>query len=159
VTDTTNGCSSNFSQDVLSDTNLPNVSAGTAQDLNCKTSFINLNGTVNNATNYSINWTTGSSGNITSGQTTLTPTVDKAGSYIIHVTNNDNGCSNTDTVIVMSKITNPQFVNPTVTSANCFGKNGSIRFESIKNGDGPYIFQMIQSSLLSIHLNTNTMFQ
>jgi gliding motility-associated-like protein len=157
VTDTTNGCSSNFSQDVISDTNLPNVSAGTAQDLNCKTSYINLNGTVNNATNFSINWTTGSSGNITSGQTTLTPTVDKAGSYIIHVTNNDNGCSNTDTVIVMSKITNPQFVNPTVTAANCFGKNGSIRFESIKNGDGPYIFQINNVTINPNNLNFNNL--
>ena len=43
----------------------------------------------------------------------------------------------------MSKnITEPEFVSPHITDANCFGENGSIYFESIQNGSGPYIFKI-----------------
>ncbi|MCO6460621.1 MAG: gliding motility-associated C-terminal domain-containing protein [Saprospiraceae bacterium] len=142
VTDTANGCTASFSQTVLNNVSLPVVSAGNDQVLNCKITSINLSGTVNNAANYDILWAGQNGGNIVSGQNTLNPTIDQPGTYILTIKNLVNSCINTDTTQVISKVTHPQINNPTVFDANCFGKNGSIRFENITDGDAPYQFKI-----------------
>ncbi|HMX39265.1 MAG TPA: T9SS type A sorting domain-containing protein, partial [Saprospiraceae bacterium] len=52
-------------------------------------------------------WTASNGGNIVSGSTTLTPIVDKVGTYTLKVTNGTNGCTATSFVNVTADLTPP----------------------------------------------------
>ena len=61
----------------------------------------NLNGsTPNTGPDYTYLWTT-ANGNIVSDDTTLAPTVDASGLYILSVTDLINGCVGTDSVVTV----------------------------------------------------------
>ena len=142
VKDTNNGCSSTYSQKVEVSSDYPIVDAGSEGILNCKISQLVLHGSVDNVSNYGVNWTGISGGNIISGASSLDPVIDQSGIYVLTVINLANQCTASDTVNVSKNITEPEFVSPHITDANCFGENGSIYFESIQNGSGPYIFKI-----------------
>ena len=57
-------------------------------------------------TNFAIVWTT-AGGNFVSGQNTLTPTVDSAGTYTLLITNTLTGCTSSATVAVTSNMQAP----------------------------------------------------
>lgn len=99
VTDTTNSCSSTATQLVNIDTLAPTVSAGTDAVFPCNISSLNLSGNGSSASNFSYAWTS-NNGSITSGGTTLIPSIGSAGTYIITATNSTNGCTSSDTVVI-----------------------------------------------------------
>ena len=102
VTNTSNGCETTNCVLVQSNTNIPVADAGPAMTLDCNTTTITLNGTGSSTgTNITYSWTT-SDGNIISGSTTTTPTIDAPGTYMITVTDTDSGGQATSTVIVNS---------------------------------------------------------
>lgn len=100
ITDTLNGCAASVSVEVLADTLSPQADAGQDTIVACTNSEIVLNGNAVNGTVFSYLWAATDGGNIASGETTATPTVDHAGTFILTVTNVENGCEATDTVSV-----------------------------------------------------------
>ncbi len=91
----TNGCTQTATGVVAQNTTPPTANAGPAGVLNCNAEEVVLNGSNSSSgSQFVYNWTT-TDGNIVSGATTLTPTVDEAGSYTLTVTNNINGCTST----------------------------------------------------------------
>lgn len=106
VTDPANGCSS-VSADVFvtEDTALPIADAGPTVEITCSSSTVTLDGS-GSSSGLNYLWTT-TTGNIVSGETTLTPIVDQAGTYVLTVTNNANGCSETSNVTVTSNANLP----------------------------------------------------
>ncbi|MEZ4980745.1 MAG: hypothetical protein R2769_03990 [Saprospiraceae bacterium] len=60
---------------------------------------IDLRATASAGPNFSYLWTT-TDGQITSGETTVAPTISAAGTYVFTVTNNVNFCENTDSVLI-----------------------------------------------------------
>jgi hypothetical protein len=77
----------------------PTANAGDDKVLDCSTSSVQLDGTAStNGLQYS--WAPLNNGNIVSGATTLTPTVNAVGTYVLTVTNPAGGCTATDTAIV-----------------------------------------------------------
>jgi hypothetical protein len=75
-------------------------------------------------TNFVLNWTT-VGGNFVSGQNTLTPTVNAAGSYTLLITNTNTGCTSSASVTVNSNqinppapVGNPATLNCTITDLN-----------------------------------------
>ncbi len=99
ITNNDTGCASSDAVVIASDDVLPNVNAGGDETIDCINTSLALSGFTTDTGNLSFEWTTGD-GNIVSDATTLTPTIDAAGSYILTITNNDNGCSNTDDIVV-----------------------------------------------------------
>jgi len=100
ATDPLTGCFAEATATVRSDFVYPVVNAGANGQLNCNSSTLMLSGTTNNGNNnYSYNWLA-IQGNIQSGATTLTPSVNQAGIYVLMVENNRNGCVSSDTVAV-----------------------------------------------------------
>ncbi|MBI5916684.1 MAG: T9SS type A sorting domain-containing protein [Bacteroidetes bacterium] len=96
-----NGCTQTATGIVNQNTTPPTASAGPNGLLNCNASEVLLNGTASSSGNqYSYLWTT-TGGHIVSGGTTLTPTVDEAGSYSLTVSNSNNGCTSTASTQVM----------------------------------------------------------
>ncbi|MEK7256086.1 MAG: hypothetical protein AAB316_15150, partial [Bacteroidota bacterium] len=107
VVNTANTCSSSTTVTVTLDTILPIADAGQDVTLNCNFPQLNLDGTGSSTgSNFDYQWTL-QDGNIVSGDTTLTPLVDEAGTYILTVTNTQNHCLATDTADAFENFTPP----------------------------------------------------
>ncbi|MFV5696156.1 T9SS type A sorting domain-containing protein [Flavobacterium sp. LB3P122] len=99
VTDPANGCTATDVALVTLDANLPNANAGADKILTCTTTSIALSGSSSTA-GATFSWVASDGGNIVSGATTATPTVNAAGTYTLTVTNPANGCTATDVALV-----------------------------------------------------------
>ena len=107
VTNTDNGCSATAQVDITQDITSPTAEAGPTDELNCGITNLSLDGNGSSSgTEYTYTWNT-QDGNITSGSNTLNPTIDDPGTYTIVVTNEDNGCTSTDEVIVTEDVVLP----------------------------------------------------
>ncbi len=119
VTDNTNGCTSSDQTMVFDDTTTPVASAGMDMEINCNVNQVTLDGTASSSgANITYLWTT-PNGNIVSGETTTTPTVDASGVYNILVTNTSNGCTAEDDVNVTENITPPTAMASTSGQIDC----------------------------------------
>ena len=99
VTDTENGCSSSSSVSVIPDVAAPMAFAGEAQQLDCETNQLMLNGNGSTGIDYIYNWET-EDGRIESGETTLNPVVSEGGTYTLTVRNRINGCDANSSVTI-----------------------------------------------------------
>lgn len=109
ITNTSNGCTQTASVVVPEDVVLPNAEAGMTVGLDCDTQSNMLDG-VGSSTgaNFTYVWST-TDGSITNGGTSLNPTIDEPGTYTLLVTNTQNGCEQTDNVLVTEDVTPPAF--------------------------------------------------
>ncbi len=143
VTNTTTACTKTAVITVSADTAPPVAVAATPGTLNCNVSQLQLNGagsTVGN--NFTYNWTT-TNGSIVSGQNTLAPLVNMAGTYQLLVTNTTNGCTaNASTAVVQNQPVTANIASNTPVA--CFG--GSNGAASVNAGGGTGIFTYLWSN-------------
>ncbi|MBC7776840.1 MAG: HYR domain-containing protein [Phycisphaerae bacterium] len=96
-----NGCTKASSAIITGNTILPIANAGPSGVITCTTPQLQLNGAGSSTGgNITYLWTASNGGNIVSGSTTLTPTVNACGTYAIKVTNTTNGCTATASTTV-----------------------------------------------------------
>lgn len=114
ATNPANNCTASATAQVLSNSDLPNVSASVSNILNCKNPSVNL---VGNSTSggVSFSWTT-AAGGFVSDQKTVS--ISTAGFYIFKVTFNGTGCSDQRMVEVKSDFAQPG-ASATGGSINC----------------------------------------
>ncbi len=113
LTNTDNGCTSEVPFEVTQNIDLPVVSAGQNATLDCGVNALPLAGSISSGeTNIKIAWTS-ADGNIISGADTFSPEVSAAGTYVLTVVNNDNGCSNESQVTI-----DPNMDLPVIAIAN-----------------------------------------
>jgi len=97
----------------------PTANAGTDKVLTCTTTSVVLDGSASSSgANYSYLWST-TGGNIVSGGTTNSPTVNAAGTYTLTVTNSTGNCIATDSVTVTSNTTAPTVTISTPSVLTC----------------------------------------
>jgi hypothetical protein len=119
VRNISNNCVTNSSVAMTGNTTLPIALAATPGDLTCATSSLQLNGAGSSTgSNFTYLWTT-TNGNITAGETTLTPTVNQAGSYNLKVTNTTNGCITNASTPVVANTTAPALSIPASAELSC----------------------------------------
>ncbi len=107
VTDVNNNCASTFSIEVDEDIQPPVVDAGDTQTLLCGVDSLQLSGSGSSTSgNVDYVWTS-QTGNILSGNMTNSPFVNAAGTYYLEVTNNTNGCTAVDSVVVTQDVNIP----------------------------------------------------
>lgn len=102
VTNINNGCISKDSVQISIDTISPIILVPADLTITCASPEITIN--ANNLSgpgNYKYSWSTGS-GNFVSGQQSLTPTVNKPGTYTLITTNQNNGCTDIAITAVIS---------------------------------------------------------
>lgn len=99
VTDGTNGCSSTSTVVVDENDTEPTIVIETAPNLDCNTDNVDLDATGSSIGDFSYQWTTSGTGNIL-GATTLNPNVNANGDYVLVITNDNTGCTSTETVTV-----------------------------------------------------------
>jgi hypothetical protein len=114
------GCMAEVDVQVAGNTDLPEASAGPDRNLPCGGGETTLQGEGDSGHPFQIQWTT-QGGNIVSGQNTLNPLVDAAGTYILTILDQSNGCVRTDQVLVVESA---EFsLEKAAASERCFGDN------------------------------------
>lgn len=126
VMNNNNGCSASNTIIIGEDITEPDVSiTDPADSLYCNRTTVDLIATVPNADNITINWM-GLDGGIVTPADMLTTSVIEAGSYMVEVTNNDNGCVGRDTVAVFQDITEPVIMYLQPSAFTCMDTDKTI---------------------------------
>ena len=152
---------------VIGSTAVPNANAGVPKLLTCATTQVQLQGSGSTGASFTYLWTASPGGNIVSGSTSLTPTVNKIGTYTLKVTNTINGCTATSFVSVTEDLTPPNLsvqsgefnceitfftLNATTNAANptynWSGPNGftSTQASPLTNVEGTYFLTITDGS-------------
>ncbi|MCB9285011.1 MAG: choice-of-anchor L domain-containing protein [Lewinellaceae bacterium] len=107
VTNTANGCADTSLVSVVADLTDPLADAGQDGIIDCDFLTFQITGAGSSAgPEFTYLWTT-PDGNIVDDPTTLNPTVDQAGTYILLVTDTSNGCTAMDEASVTDLSTDP----------------------------------------------------
>jgi len=108
VVNNDNGCASSDNVLVSTNTVQPLASLASPDILTCITPQVTINGSASQGgIGIAYAWTTQGGGNILSGSSTHSPTVNAPGQYILTVLDNNNGCSSTASIQVGSNIVLP----------------------------------------------------
>ncbi|RMF31231.1 MAG: hypothetical protein D6765_02090, partial [Bacteroidetes bacterium] len=139
VTDLANGCSATSSVFVPAFLEPPALDLGEPLLRACPFEELTLQAQVEaGGAPLEVEWTT-PDGHILQGGQSLSPTVDAAGTYRLHVTNLWTGCSAEGEVRV--SMDGPR-MEPEVQQPGCAGETGSVRFASVEGGTPPYLFSI-----------------
>lgn len=117
-----NGCLAADSVEVLLSDNFPTADAGPDTSLTCRVTELRLSGNAQTI-GVPVQWRwTSTDAVILEGADTPTPRINSAGQFILTITDPSNGCTDTDTVIVMSNQLPPdiQISAPEGWTLNCF---------------------------------------
>lgn len=139
VSSPSNGCTSTASAAVALNNTAPSASIAAPGTLNCNAAQVQLNASGSSqGNNFAYNWTT-TNGNIVSGGNTLTPIVNQAGTYVLQINNNQNGCTTTGSTNVE--------LHPAVTSSlaaqtnvSCNGGANGAASITANGGNGNYSY-------------------
>ncbi|HRK82108.1 MAG TPA: gliding motility-associated C-terminal domain-containing protein [Saprospiraceae bacterium] len=102
VTRTDNGCSASDSVEVLLNDNFPVANAGPDTSLTCRVTELRLQGSAQTiGAPAQWNWSSPDA-TILEGAQTPNPRINQAGLYILTITDPANGCTDTDTVVVIA---------------------------------------------------------
>ncbi|MBI1227380.1 MAG: T9SS type A sorting domain-containing protein [Bacteroidetes bacterium] len=134
-----NGCTKTATA-VVSENKVPPAAAAVANGtLNCNAATVQLNGAGSSTgAQFTYLWST-TDGNITMNETTLTPTVNQGGTYVLTVTNQTNGCTSTAAVSVIQLPAVAALITGT-TDVNCFGGSSGASTVEASGGDGTYTY-------------------
>ncbi|MCC6279599.1 MAG: gliding motility-associated C-terminal domain-containing protein [Saprospiraceae bacterium] len=139
VTDPANGCSSTGGAIVFQNTTPPPIQVMPAGTITCAVTEQTLLGQNQSAGgNFSYLWTSSGGGQITAGDSTLLPTVNAAGMYLLTATNLVNGCKATDSVEVVQNTTPPAVDAGLSDTLNCL--NNSLIINGSASGQGALVF-------------------
>jgi large repetitive protein len=117
VTDETNGCTSSSTTEVEPDANLPIADAGIGGTITCATTSVSLDGSgSSNGPNISYEWLDPNGGSLGSN---LAIDATIIGTYILVVTDDDNGCSATSSVEVDEDTNLPNFDISNIPTLTC----------------------------------------
>jgi len=113
------GCTTSLGNIVVSPPDIPTAVALVSSQITCTNPSMQLSGFGSSeGSNISYAWST-QNGQILSGGTTLSPTVGAVGTYILTVTNNTSGCSETAEAVVLGNTTVPSAAAQITGALNC----------------------------------------
>ena len=138
VTNLINGCTETAVA-IVGDFVPPTAVATADQLLSCTTTSVFLNGSGSSfGPEFSYAWST-NNGIVSSGGTTLNPTVSSVGLYVLTVTNDLSGCTQTASVEVFAS---PEVTAAIATQVNvlCFGENNGSATAQGGGGDGNFTY-------------------
>lgn len=129
---------------------IPNANGGPDRVLTCEEPVVQLQGVGPVGPQFSYLWIALEGGNIVSGSTTLKPLVNAPGRYRLRVTNEINGCTQTDDVIVTAS-TLPPTASATGGTISCSVTSTTLSVNTNANGptfewSGPGGFSSTQQS-------------
>ncbi len=133
VTDA-NGCKSTAMVYFIKNQNSPYINIDSVWTFNCNTPLVLIKATVD--PNVNVHWSP--EGNITSGQNTLNPFVNKPGVYIITAIDTTNDCMNSAIVNVYGVL--PLTANVLTENIACNGDTTGSALINLSGGEKPYTY-------------------
>ncbi len=119
VTNTTNGCTDDVEVFVDEDTEHPSANIAPPSQLNCNFTSVGIDASASSQGNeFNYNWTT-TNGHILYGGSTLNPEVDEPGTYVLVITNQENACTTTESVLVTEDLSHPTAVAASTGTLTC----------------------------------------
>ncbi len=110
VTNTQNGCTAQTTVNVQIDTLKPQANAGAGNQIDCQNPVVTLQGSGQTFSgSATIGWST-TNGNILNGSSSFAPQVNQAGTYLLVITDNQNGCTAQSTVTINDDFNLPNVV-------------------------------------------------
>ena len=123
------------------DTVAPVVNLATPETLNCNKTTIQLDGTGSSkGDDFNYAWSAFSGGAINAGNTTLFPMVTGAGRYALLITDQVNGCTKEQDLIVEENV--PRALQVASIDPPCPNDEGQIEITMVEGGDGPYQYSI-----------------
>ena len=112
VTNTTTGCSARDTA-MVTGGDLPTADAGEDQALDCQFTSLRLNGSLSSSgPDFTYQWVATGGGRIADGdETSQSPFIEAPGTYILEVTNVNDGCAVIDSVVVFDQQSTTFFVD------------------------------------------------
>ncbi|MFN0215154.1 MAG: T9SS type A sorting domain-containing protein [Saprospiraceae bacterium] len=155
VTSIAEGCTREDLVIVSGAVGFPNVNIQVPPSLDCQTTQVTLNATGSSTgPQYSYLWTT-DNGHIVSGASTLTPVVDAAGSYILAITNTQEGCTKKRQVNVLGDQSTPIANAGPDTGIPCGGN--PVTLDGTNSSIGPQYTHLWTTADGNILAGANTM--
>jgi len=136
-----NGCASQLTIPVTQNVDLPSVDVDEAEMLTCKNEVVALQGNAPTGSNIDIAWTD-TNGGIISNFLSESVEVNLPGTYTFTVTDLDNNCVNSATVIVLENMDVPTGITPVISEPLCFGDLGAVNIVDVVGGEGPYNYSL-----------------
>jgi hypothetical protein len=142
VTNSLNGCTSIGNTTVTQNVVPPLADAGNGFELTCtvETDKLSASGS-SSGPNFTYAWSS-PDGNILSGANEATPLVNAVGTYNLTVTNQTTGCTAVDATQVTRNTNFPSDIIFNSDPPACGNQLGSITFQEIKGGVGPYLYSI-----------------
>jgi gliding motility-associated-like protein len=139
IRNTSNTCQQSATVNVIQDIVRPNADAGEDFVISCFSPTASLDGSASTTGTGIVYAWTSPDGSLEGGTTTLTPSISSPGIYRLLVTNQLNGCTDNDEVLVTQ-------LNPRATTSSvqpgCYGQKGSISFTQTTEGVPPYLYSV-----------------
>ncbi len=156
VTNTINGCTNTDNVEVSQDANVPDADAGPDLVLNCAVNTVNIDGS-GSLSGPGVNYLWSGPGIHTGNNTVNNPTgILLPGTYSLTVTNTNNGCSNTDIVVVLLDTLAPQADAGINLVLNCYN-NAADTLDASLSSQGAN-FQIVWTGP-GIHAQNANLFQ
>jgi len=129
---------------------LPTAIIANASQLTCAnpTQSLDASGS-SSGSGYTLQWT--GPGIVADGnENTLHPTVDKAGQYVLNISNTTTGCANSASVTVVGNTDAPSTVLINSRNPSCYGEqDASIHVDQVSGGVPPYQYSLNNGQLTS----------
>lgn len=133
-----NGCESFDSFEASFTTDLPVADAGADREITCEDREVTLDGTGSSGNNLSYSWVE-LGGDYIQNPNASRITVSTVGNFVLTVTNNLNGCRDTDNVVVTADPNTLSRLILDTKDVRCYGdNNGSVSILGFEGGVGPY---------------------
>ncbi|MBC7776421.1 MAG: choice-of-anchor L domain-containing protein [Phycisphaerae bacterium] len=144
-----NSCTKTATAVVPSDFAAPTAVTSPPNSITCSLPNVTLDGTGSSSGgNFSYNWVA-SPGNILSGNNTLNPVVNQAGTYILTVQNITNGCTTTASSTVAANNTPPTATAGPDATITCAATNVTLNgFGSSSGGNFTYLWTASPGNIL-----------
>ncbi|MBK7338107.1 MAG: hypothetical protein IPJ00_18975 [Saprospirales bacterium] len=140
VLNTQNGCADTAVVQVLQDIEAPVADAGPAAQLNCFLTSFALNGGGSQPVGQlSFVWTT-ADGALGGNPNSANPTAQTAGTYNLLVTNLQNGCTDSDQVMITATVL--ENLEVSFTTPGCNGDPAQISIDNVEGGSLPYQYSV-----------------
>ncbi len=154
VTNNENGCTASETIEIVENLGVPEVVINPPQTLSCVTTTIEIDASSSPTGNFTYSWISNPVGGIVSGQASLQPTVNQAGTYILTIINNDNGCETSAQIEVLQDITPPTAVANSDEEFDCITE--SITLSGDGSSTGPqFSYQWFGNGAIDNNMSLN----
>ncbi len=141
ITDNLTGCSTPNEFVVEQDITPPSVDAGPTSELTCTETIAVLAGSGSEGSNFTYEWTT-IDGLLSGPVDELEAFANARGTYTLTIFNEENRCSASSDVVITLAEDVPSGVDVEPISPACFGDLGSIVFNDVIGGVGPFMYSI-----------------